>query len=139
MGSTRLLPALDASTYLTVKQLHMATAAMSFGLFFLRGIWMLLESPRLTNVWFRVAPHVNDTVLLGAAIALMVGTDQYPWTTPWLLAKVVALVLYILTGMIALHSGAGRNVRAIAWIAAQLIFLYIIGVAVTRKVLVVVA
>ncbi|MFM9881660.1 MAG: SirB2 family protein, partial [Burkholderiales bacterium] len=76
---------------------------------------------------------------LGAAIALMVGTDQYPWTTPWLLAKVVALVLYILTGMIALHSGAGRNVRAIAWIAAQLIFLYIIGVAVTRKVLVVVA
>ncbi len=117
----------------------MATAAMSYGLFFLRGVWILLESPPLTNVWFRVVPHVNDTVLLGAAIALMVGTTQYPWTTPWLLAKVVALVLYILTGMVALHSGAARRVRAIAWVVAQIIFFYIVGVAVTRKVLVVVA
>ena len=117
----------------------MATAAMSYGLFFLRGVWMLSESRRLANRLIRVAPHINDTVLLGAAIALMVGTDQYPWTMPWLLAKVVALILYILTGMVALHSGAAKNVRALAWIVAQIIFFYIVGVAVTRRVLVVVA
>ncbi len=132
MGSTRLVPALDASTYLTVKQLHMATAAMSYGLFFLRGVWMLMDSPRLAHRWVRVVPHVNDTVLLGAAIALMVGSSRYPWTTPWLLAKVIALALYILIGMIALHSGATRKVRATAWIVAQVIFLYIVGVALTR-------
>ena len=124
---------MNASTYLAIKQLHMGAAAISFGLFFIRGVWMLMDSPRLAHRWVRVVPHINDTVLLGAAIALMVGSDRYPWTTPWLLAKVIALVLYILVGMIALHSGATVRTRATAWIAAQMIFLYIVGVAVTRR------
>lgn len=97
---------------------------------------MLRESPRLAQRWIRIVPHVNDTVLLGAAIALVVGSDIYPWTAPWLLAKVIALVLYIGVGMIALHAAATMRVRAIAWIAAQMVFLYIVSVAVTKRALV---
>jgi uncharacterized membrane protein SirB2 len=114
----------------------MGAAALSYGLFFLRGVWMLQESPLLARRWVRFVPHVNDTVLLGAAIALMAASAQYPWTAPWLLAKVTALALYILIGMVALHSGSTRRMRAIAWIVAQVVFFYIVGVAVTRRALV---
>ena len=48
-------------------------------------------------------PHVNDTLLLSAAIALAVMSAQYPLVQPWLTAKVVALCL-----MLACVGGLGR-------------------------------
>lgn len=119
--------------YLLLKQVHMATAAVSFSLFLLRGFWMLQNSPRLRALWVRVVPHLNDTLLLASAIAMVVISRQYPVEQHWLTAKVLALLLYIGLGMVALKRGRTRAVRVLAWLAALAVFLYIVAVAVSRN------
>lgn len=48
-------------------------------------------------------------------------------------AKGIALVIYIGLGTVALKRGRTRRSRIAAWIAAQVVFLYIVTVAVTRN------
>lgn len=115
-----------------LKTLHVATAAISYALFFVRGIWMLSSSRLLTQRWVRVVPHVNDTVLLAAAIWMTIILQQYPGTHGWLTAKLAGLIAYIGLGMVALRHGKTRRVRLAAWIAAQLVFAYIVAVALTH-------
>jgi uncharacterized membrane protein SirB2 len=115
--------------YALAKQVHLATIALSWGLFFVRGVWMIADSPRLAARWVRVVPHVNDTVLLLAAIYLATSYGLHSW----IVAKIVALVAYILIGMVALRRGPTKPVRIAAWVAAQLVFLYIVAVAVTKN------
>ena len=115
--------------YAAVKQLHLAAVALSWTLFFLRGVWMIADSPRLKARWVRVVPHVNDTILLvaGVYLATFVGLQ------PWILAKLAALVAYILIGMVAITRGRTKPVRIAAWIAAQCVFLYIVAVALRKN------
>jgi uncharacterized membrane protein SirB2 len=120
-------------TYLAVKYVHVATVIASYGLFVLRGIWMLRDSPLLARRWVRIVPHVNDTILLVAAIWLTTFIGQYPGTSAWLTAKVIGLILYILIGTVALRRGPTKPVRAAAWVVAQLVFFYIVAVALTRN------
>lgn len=115
--------------YAFVKQLHLATVALSGLLFFVRGVWMIADSPRLAARWVRVAPHINDTMLLLAAIYLA----TFHGLPPWIVAKILALVAYILLGMVALRRGPTKPVRVAAWIAAQAVFVYIVAVAVTKN------
>jgi uncharacterized membrane protein SirB2 len=121
--------------YLAVKHLHMGCAALSGSLFLLRGVWMLRASPMLQRRWVRVAPHCIDTVLLASALVLVFWSGQYPFAQPWLGAKVVALLLYIVLGAIALKRGRTRKARTLAFGAALLTFLYIVAVATTRQVI----
>ena len=114
--------------YALAKQVHLATIVLSWLLFFVRGAWMIADSPRLDARWARVVPHVNDTVLLLAAIYLA----TFYGLQPWIVAKIVALVAYILIGMIALRRGPTKPVRIAAWIVAQAVFVYIVAVAVTK-------
>lgn len=119
--------------YAGLKLTHISCAAISYTLFFVRGIWMLNGSAMLQQAWVRTVPHIVDTALLASAIALALLSRQYPFVTPWLTAKVIALVLYIALGMIALRHGKTRSVRITAWIAAQAVFGYIVAVALTRN------
>ena len=119
--------------YIVLKQLHVACAALSFIGFFVRGIWMIRGSAMLERRWVRIVPHVNDTVLLASAIVIAVMSRQYPFVQGWLTAKLLALVLYIGLGMLALRPGQVRPQRIAAWVAAQVVFIYIVAVAVTRS------
>lgn len=118
--------------YLAIKHIHVATVVLSFSLFFIRGLWMIADSPRLQRGWVRVLPHVNDTILLASAITLTTLVEQYPFTNNWLTAKVLALLLYIGLGMVALRRGKTRKVRVAAWIGALIAFAYIVSVAISR-------
>lgn len=119
-------------TYLILRNLHVGAVVVSFGLFLLRGLWMLAAPHRLRVRWVRIAPHVVDTVLLASAIALAVQTSQYPLARSWLTAKVLGLVVYILLGRIALK-GRTRAQRIQAFLLAIMAFAYIVTVAVTRN------
>lgn len=121
-------------SYLTVKHLHMTSAALSGMLFLLRGFWMVCESPMLRRRWVKVLPHVVDTVLLGSAVTLAVWSSQYPFAQGWLTAKVLALAVYIALGSVALKRGRTRRVRIAAFAAAAAVFLYIVRVALTRQI-----
>jgi uncharacterized membrane protein SirB2 len=122
--------------YLTLKYLHVSCVILSYALFVVRGVWMMRGSPLLAQRWVRIVPHVVDTVLLASAIALAILIRQYPFAAPWLTAKVIGLVIYIGLGVIALKRGRTRRVRLIAWIGAQLVFLYIVAVAIYKNPLV---
>jgi uncharacterized membrane protein SirB2 len=115
-----------------IKSVHVTCVALSYSLFFLRGVWMLRDSPALRQRWVRYAPHTVDSLLLASAITLAWQLGISPLAAPWLAAKIVALLLYIGIGSLALKRGKTRRVRIIAWLAAQAVFFYIVSVAVTR-------
>lgn len=115
--------------YLPLKHLHMSCAVASFALFFLRGIGMLRDSPVMRQRWIKVVPHVIDAVLLSSAIALTWMLGQYPFVDGWLTAKLLALLIYIALGFVALKYGRSKRIRALAWLAALLVFGYIVLVA----------
>ena len=123
--------------YLALKHLHMSFAILSGSFFLIRGLWMLSGSARLQQRWVKIAPHIVDTLLLASAIGLAVWSRQYPFIAPWLTAKVLALVAYIVLGTIALKRGRTPQVRLAAFIAALACFFYIVAVAVTRNPLVI--
>ena len=120
-------------TYFALKHLHVTFAALSGLLFLVRGIWMLSGSQRLQQRWVKVVPHIVDTLLLASAIVLAVWSSQYPGQSPWLTAKLVALVVYIVLGAIALKRGRTKGVRTAAFFGALACFAYIVSVAVTKN------
>jgi uncharacterized membrane protein SirB2 len=115
--------------YSLLKQLHLATIAITLVLFVLRGIWMMTRSPMLQARWVRIVPHVNDTLLLASGIGLAVLIQQYPLVHGWLTAKFFALILYIVLGTFALKRGKTQGQRIAAWVAALLVFGYMMSVA----------
>ena len=116
-----------------LKYLHIACAVLSVSGYFLRGLWMMQDSPRLQARWVRVVPHIIDTLLLVSAIALTIRLQQYPFVHDWLTAKVLALLAYIVLGAIGLKYGRTRKIRVIAWATALLTFAYLVAVALTRQ------
>lgn len=112
---------------------HVTTAAISITLFVLRGLGIMLNAGWLRWKPVRVLPHLNDTLLLLSALMLAWITHQYPLQQSWLTAKLVALVVYILLGMVAMRWGPTRPIRAIAWLAALITFGYIVAVALNRS------
>ncbi|MBI5436819.1 MAG: SirB2 family protein [Nitrosomonadales bacterium] len=118
---------------LLVKNIHIACVASSYTLFFLRGVWVIQGSPRLRQRWVKIVPHVVDTLLLVSAITLAIGIRQYPGVNAWLTAKVVGLLFYIGLGMMAFRFGKTMRARISAWVAAQLVFFYIVAVALTHN------
>lgn len=119
-------------TYLIAKHVHVTAVVLSISLFLLRGVWMVLESGWLQKKPVLIVPHIIDTVLLVSAIVLVIQLHQYPFVSAWLTAKVLALVLYIVLGSIALKRGRTKPVRIAAFVAASLTFAYIVAVALTH-------
>ncbi len=119
--------------YFALKYLHVTCVIASGSGFFLRGLWMLSDSPLQHRRWVRIVPHVVDTALLGSAIALAVISAQYPVAQDWLTAKLVGLLVYILCGTMALKRGKSKTTRAAFFVAALLAFAYIVAVALARS------
>ncbi|SFC60561.1 SirB2 family protein [Massilia yuzhufengensis] len=119
--------------YFALKHIHMTFAILSGLLFLVRGTWMLSGSQRLQARWVKIVPHIVDTLLLVSAIGLVVVSGQYPGQAPWLTAKLVALVGYIVLGVIALKRGRTQQVRTAAFFGALACFAYIVAVAVTKN------
>jgi uncharacterized membrane protein SirB2 len=126
---------LQTMNYLLVKHLHITCVVLSGGFFMLRGAWMLTGSSLLQRRWVRVVPHMVDTLLLGSALTMVVWSGQYPFVQPWLTAKVLALVAYVVLGTVALKRGKTRAIRTTALVAALAVFAYIVSVALSRQVM----
>lgn len=116
--------------YVVAKQVHVLAAVISITLFVLRGIWMMAQSPLLHRRWVKIVPHVNDTVLLAAAVYL--AATSWGWQD-WIGAKIAALVAYILLGTVALRRGRTLPIRTGAWLAALVVVAYIVVVAYTKR------
>jgi len=118
--------------YAALKVVHQAAAALSVAGFFARGLGMLRGAGWLQHRLVRTAPHVVDTVLLVSALWLAFIAGFTPGNSPWLTAKIAALLAYIGLGMLALKPGRPMVLRAAAWLAALAVFAYIVSVALTK-------
>lgn len=116
-------------SYLALKQAHIVLAIVSISGFVLR--W----STRRTGHWLtatvpaRTVPHLIDSLLLAAGIALSMTIAQYPLTHAWLTAKIAGLVAYILLGVIAMRSAPGSRRSVLAFLAAVAVFAWIASIA----------
>jgi len=118
--------------YSLLKYLHVLTINLTFGLFMVRGYWMIINSALLSRRWVRVVPHINDTILLAAALAMTYHQGAQIFTHGWLIAKIIALVIYVVLGSIALRPGRPKIIRIMAWLFALAVFAYIVLVAVSK-------
>jgi uncharacterized membrane protein SirB2 len=112
-----------------VKQLHVALALLTACSFCVRGYWMLARSQRLQASWSRWLPHVVDALLFLTGLAMAIGLRISPLAHPWLAAKLLAIVAYVVIGSIALKRGRSYRQRAFALAVSVLVLAYIFGVA----------
>ena len=116
-----------------LKPLHITFAIVSVCGFIVRGYWMMSGSALLYRRWVRVAPHAVDTLLLLSGLTMMFAFGLYPNEHPWLATKLVAVMVYIALGSIALKHGKTRVGRTIAFVAAISVLVYIVAVAVQHS------
>jgi len=120
-------------SYLALRHLHLLCVVLSASGFLLRGFWMFIDSPRLQQRWVRIVPHCIDTLLLASALGLALMSHQFPFVADWLTAKLLALLVYILCGTMALKRGRSKRQRGVFFVLALLVLAYIIAVALTRN------
>ncbi|TSA22871.1 MAG: regulator SirB [Betaproteobacteria bacterium] len=113
--------------YLALKYLHALTVVISISLFLWRGV--LVFSQRSPARWLKIAPHANDTLLLTAAIAMLIVAGINPLDHPWLSGKILLLLAYIGLGSVAL-----KRANLTAFIAALACFGWIVFMAVSKQV-----
>jgi uncharacterized membrane protein SirB2 len=125
-------------TYATLKLVHVSAVTISFCGFAARGLGVLSGAPWVRHRLARTLPHLIDTVLLASALGMLWLVRLRPWEQPWLRAKTIGLLVYIVLGVVALrparsgHGGRRMNTRLVAWIGALTVFGYIVSVALTR-------
>jgi uncharacterized membrane protein SirB2 len=111
----------------------MGCAFLSIAGFTLRGYWMLTGSPLLRRRPAKVLPHMIDTLLLASAVGMLLIWQLSPLQSDWLIAKIVALLVYIGLGMVALRFGKSMKTRVNALLLALLTAAYIVSVAYSKN------
>ena len=120
-------------TYALLKHIHLATIVITLALFLLRGAWRLTDSPMLQKKWVKIVPHTNDAILLAAAIGMLIVAQLNPLDHGWIMAKIIALLAYIVLGTIALKRGKTALQRNLAFIGALAVVGYMLAVAVSKQ------
>ena len=115
-----------------LKLVHLTCVVLSITGFTLRAGLMLAGSALLRRRWVRTLPHFVDSLLFFSGLGLAYNLHQYPGTSPWLTAKLVALLLYVVFGAVALR-GRGLARRLASLVLAYASFAYIASVALTKS------
>ena len=119
--------------YADLKTLHQVAVVVSVGGFFVRGVAAFVQAPWVRSRTARTLPHMVDTLLLASALLMVWMLRLNPLTTPWLAAKIIALLCYIGLGLLALRPGRPLAVRVAAWLAALGCVAYIVAVALRKN------
>lgn len=119
--------------YMALKLIHQATVVVTISLFMYRFSLLARFPSRPLPKPLKILPHINDTLLLAAAIGMLAVLHLNPFTTPWLLAKLVALLLYIVLGAMCLRAEPGSKRQVVLFVAAMTCFSYILLVALRKQ------
>ena len=85
--------------YTLIKHIHIIAAVLSISLFLLRTGLDFGKRPQWRKTPLRWVPHVNDTLLLCAAIALVIIGSWNPAIFHWLAVKITLVFGYIIAGI----------------------------------------
>jgi uncharacterized membrane protein SirB2 len=122
-----------AEHYLQLRTLHITCVVVSIALFVIRHALTLWGVNWRRSRAMRIMPHIVDSLLLLSAVLLAITIEQYPFVHGWVTVKVIALVTYIVLGMQALKPNRSLAVRRIAFMAAVIVFGFIVTVARTHS------
>ncbi len=78
----------------------------------------------------KIIPHINDTLLLISGISMAVIAEYNPLYHPWLLAKLIALLLYIGFGMLAFKTSGPKSL--LAYLLATFTFVFLVLTAIYK-------
>jgi uncharacterized membrane protein SirB2 len=118
--------------YPQIKLIHIAAVALSGGLFALRGLLLNFGHDWVMARPIRTLSYTIDTVLLAAAVLLMMIIQQYPLVDAWLTTKFLLLITYVVLGVFAFWKARTRMARLCSWLAALAVFGFIVSVARSR-------
>jgi uncharacterized membrane protein SirB2 len=90
------------------------------------------ELPEIQR-WNRAANPRSGSVLLFSEIALAWQLGYTLMNSPWLAAKIVALLVYISLGMVAIRIAKTAAIQLTEYLAAQLAFFHIVATAITHE------
>jgi uncharacterized membrane protein SirB2 len=116
--------------YAQIKALHVAMVLASGSLFLLRGLlgWNgRADLARLAVL--RYASYAVDTTLLTAAMMLLTFLPHALFANGWLAVKLALLPCYIVLGVLALRPGRSLAQRRMFFVAALLVYGFMLGVA----------
>ncbi len=116
-----------------LKGFHAGCASLSLGLFVWRGGRVLRRKPVASRLWSRIVPDTVDMLLLASGVALAWWLHKVPFESAWLTAKLAAVAVYIYLGFVVMRLGRTMHIRRAAWLAALIVFAYIVAVASTRS------
>lgn len=112
-----------------IKDIHVGFAALTFLSFSIRVYWMYNGSMLLQNRVVKIVPHIIDTILLASGLAMAIMYYGAFYRRPWLMWKLLGVVVYIILGTVALKRGRTRAIRIAAALGAWLVFVFIIVIA----------
>ena len=115
-----------------IRQGHVALVGLSGCLFALRGAGVLAGARWPLHAGLRWASVAIDTLLLTAGVMLWTVLRLSPLRDPWLAAKLLLLVVYIVLGSYALKRARSPAARAGFLLAALLVFATMVSIALTR-------
>lgn len=122
------------SSYLIFKHLHMTVAYLTILLLAVRLLLDAVGRPGWRQTPLRWIPHVNDTILLVSAIALLFVTGWISGMPGWVVAKIVLLIGYIAAGVFAIKPAFSKPVRIVAAIVALVLYTGIFHMAIAKPV-----
>ena len=116
--------------YSSVKSVHVVLAIFSVILYVVRA------GASINNSWipskaYRVMTHLIDTLLLGFGVSLAYMLSITPFTSPWFAWKLVAIVAYVLCGLVVMK-GKTKQIKEVAMILSLALIVYILALAVNK-------
>jgi uncharacterized membrane protein SirB2 len=111
--------------------LHITLIITSFFGFIVRVILSVLTPLVLKNKFFKITPHIIDTLLLLSGVTLVFQENWLESDYSWIITKLIILFVYIILGIIVMR-GKGFK-RWLAFISAIGCYGCIIVVALTKQ------
>lgn len=116
--------------YLNLKQTHVILVICSV-VFFQFRYWYYRVNRRTPHKIIKIMPHLIDTLLFASGISLAVMAGFSPQNSAWLLFKLIALLAYIIFGMLAMKKSG--TTQWLGYIVATTAVIYMIFAA-TQKI-----
>lgn len=118
-----------------VKVIHVLCAYLVGILFLSRGVLSLRKSELLQTRILKITPHIIDSSLLIFGLILMFSWKLWPTMHLWLLAKIIALFIYIGFGVLAMRRDNSLSKKLIGFVGGLITYIYIVGVAHSKSAL----
>lgn len=119
--------------YSSFKIVHILLVAITFLLFNVRFCLRLLQPEQAFCRFLRIAPHINDTLLLLTGVILAWVGYVVPFVNaPWLGVKLILLVGYIVVGSVVMKTPARTVYSALSYSLAMGCFIGMIWLAIVK-------